>query len=168
LYNILILKRKKEFDMKLPKILALHYGLAAILLATTLTAYATTPKKEMVEAQQQEAEGAIEAAKKAEPATEARPAAISSHKKHSVQSSKGDMIKGQKKATEQGIEDAAAAKPAVEGRPAVTTKKTLKPANEGGKHDLIKAQKKETEKAIKDAEAVNSAVDVKPAATNSN
>lgn len=154
--------------MKLPRLIALHYGLAAILLVTTLTAYAATPKKEMVGAQQQEAKDAIEAAKKAEPNAEARRAAITSHKKHSVQSSKGEMIKGQKKATEQGIEDAAAAKPHEEGRPAVTTKKTLKPPSEGGKLDLIESQKKETEKSIKDAEAVNSAVDVKPAVTNLN
>lgn len=151
--------------MKLPKLIALHYGLAAILLGSTLTAYADTPKKEMVEAQQQEAVDAIGAAKKAEPGNEARPAAITSHKNHSVQSPKADVIKGQIRATEQGMEDAAAAKPAVEGRPAVTTKKTLKPPSEGGKLDLIEAQKKATKKSIKDAEAANSSVDVKPDAT---
>lgn len=132
--------------MKLPKLIALHYGLAAILLGSTLTAYADTPKKEMVEAQQQEAIDAIGAAKKAEPKAEARPSAITSHKNHSVQSPKADAIKGQIKATEQGMEDAAAAKPAVEGRPAVTTKKTLKPPSEGGKLDLIEAQKKGDQK----------------------
>jgi hypothetical protein len=154
--------------MKLPRLIALHYGLAAILLGSTLTAYAETPKKEMVEAQQQKAEDAIDAANKAEPNAEARPAAISSHKEHSVQSPKAEVIKDQKKATEKGIEDAAAAKPAKEGRPAVTTKKTLKPPSEGGKLDLIEAQKKETEKSIKDAEAANAVVDVKPAATELN
>ena len=152
----------------LPKILAVHYGLAAILFGSAFSAYADTPKKEMVEAQQQEAADAIEAAKKAEPGNEARPAAITSHKKHSVQSHKAEMIKSQKKATEQSIEDAAAAKPAVEGRPAVTTKKTFKAPSTGGKHDLIEAQKKATKKSIKDAEAANSAIDVKPAATNVN
>ncbi len=154
--------------MKLPRLIALHYGLAAILLGSTLTAYAETPKKEMVEAQQQEAIDAIGAAKKAKPNAEASPAAITSQKKHSVESHKGQMIKGQMKATEQGIEDAAVAKPAVEERPAVTTKKTLKPASAGGKHDLIEAQKKATKKSIKDAEAANSAIDVKPAATKVN
>lgn len=154
--------------MRLPKLIALHYGLAAILLSSTLTVYADTPKKDMIEAQQQEAVDAIGAAKKAEPGNEARPAAITSHKKHSVESHKGKMIKGQMKATEQGIEDAAAAKPAVEMRPAVTTKKLLKPPSEGGKLDLIESQKKATKKSIKDAEAANSAVDVKPAASGLN
>jgi hypothetical protein len=158
--------------MKLPRLIALHYGLAAILLSTSLTVLARTPKDEakrdLIETQQRVSEEEIDAAKKAEPDAEARPAAISSHKKHSVQSHKGEMIKGQKKATEQAIEDAEAAKPAKEGRPAVTTKKTLKPPIEGGKYDLMESQKKATEKSIKDAESVNSAVDVKPAATNLN
>ena len=134
----------------LPKILAVHYGLAAILLGSTLTAYAETPKKEMVEAQQQEAVDAIEAAKKAEPSAEARPAAITSHKKHSVQSSKGEMIKAQKKATEQGIEGTAVATPEVESRPAVTTKKTLLPTNKAGKA-LIESQKAAAKPSIKDS-----------------
>ena len=134
----------------LPKILAVHYGLAAILLGSTLTAYAETPKKEMVEAQQQEAVDAIEAAKKAEPSAEARPAAITSHKKHSVQSSKGEMIKAQKKATEQAIVDTAVATPEVEGRPAVTTKKTLLPTNKAGKA-LIESQKAAAKPSIKDS-----------------
>jgi hypothetical protein len=150
---------------RLPKILALHYGLAAILLGSTLTAYAGTPKKEMVEAQQQKAVDEIDVAKQAEPDDEARPAATTSQKKHSVQSHKAKMIKEQNTATEQGIEDASAAKPAKEGRPAVTTKKTLKPPSEGGKLDLIESQKKTTEKSIKDAKAANAVVDVKPAAT---
>jgi hypothetical protein len=147
----------------LPKILALHYGLAAILLGSALTAYADTPKKEMIEAQQQEAVKATEAAKKAEPNSEARPAAITSHTKHSVQSPKGDMIKSQKKATEQGIKDAAAAKPAVEARPAVTTKKTSQLPSEGGKHDLIEAQKKAAKQSIKDAEEASAVLELKPA-----
>ena len=134
----------------LPKILAVHYGLAAILLGSTLTAYAETPKKEMVEAQQQEAVDAIEAAKKAEPSAEARPAAITSHKKHSVQSSKGEMIKAQKKATEQAIVDTAVATPEVESRPAVTTKKTLLPTNKVGK-SLIESQKAAAKPATNDS-----------------
>ena len=133
----------------LPKILAVHYGLAAILFGSAFSAYADTPKKEMVEAQQQEAVDAIEAAKKAEPSTEARPAAITSHKKHSVQSSKGEMIKAQKKATEQGIEDKSVATPEVEGRPAVTTKKTLLPTNKTGKA-LMESQKEAAKPATND------------------
>ena len=134
----------------LPKILAVHYGLAAILLGGAFSAYAETPKKEMVEAQQQEAVDAIEAAKNAEPSAEARPAAITSHKKHSVQSSKGEMIKAQKKATEQAIEGTAVATPEVEGRPAVTTKKTLLPTNKVGK-SLIESQNKEAKPSINDS-----------------
>lgn len=134
----------------LPKILALNYGLAAILFGSAFSAYADTPKKEMVEAQQQEAVDAIEAAKKAEPSAEARPAAITSHKKHSVQSSKGEMIKAQKKATEQGIEDKSVATPEVEGRPAVTTKKTLLPTNKTGKA-LMESQKEAAKPATNDS-----------------
>lgn len=136
--------------MKLPRLIALHYGLAAILLGSTLTAYADTPKKEMVEAQQQEAVDAIDAAKQAEPSAEARPAAITSHKKHSVQSSKGEMIKAQKKATEQAIVDKEAAKPEVETRPAVTTKKTLLPTNKAGKA-LIESQNTEAKSSANDS-----------------
>jgi hypothetical protein len=133
--------------MKLPRLIALHYGLAAILMGSALTAYAETPKKEMVEAQQQKAIDAINAAKKAEPDAEARPAAISSHKEHSVQSPKGEMIKGQQNATEQGIEDKAAAKPAEEGRPAVTTEKTLLPTNKVGKA-LMESQKETAKPSV--------------------
>jgi hypothetical protein len=123
--------------MKLPRLIALHYGLAAILMASSMTISAEvlkeavkpkeTVKKEMIEAQQKETEATIKATEKAVPDTEARPATTTSHKEHSVQSSKGEMIKSQKKATEQGVEDAEAAKPAVETRPAVTTKKTSNP-----------------------------------------
>lgn len=106
--------------MRLPKLIALHYGLAAILLSSTLTVHANTPKKEMVEAQQQKAVDAIDAAKKAEPDVEARPAAITSNKKHSVESHKGEMIKKQKKATEKAIKDAEAANSAIGVKPAAT------------------------------------------------
>ena len=63
----------------------------------------------------------LDAAKKAEPNAEARPAATTSQKKHSVQSHKAEMIKEQKKATDETITDTEAAKPEVEGRPSATT-----------------------------------------------
>ncbi len=107
--------------MKLSRLIALHYGLTAILLGSAPSAYAETPKKEMVDAQQQKAIDAIDAAKKAEPNAEARPAATSSQKKHSVQSHKAEMIKEQKKATDKTITDTEAAKPEVESRPSATT-----------------------------------------------
>lgn len=128
--------------MKLPRLIALHYGLAAILLGSALTAYAETPKKEMVDTQKMESEAAIEAAEMANPEAEARPAATTSQKKHSVQSHKAKMIKDQKKATEKSIKDAEAGEPAKESRPAVTTNKTQKVPTSGGKHDLIESQKK--------------------------
>lgn len=53
-----------------------------------------------------ESEAAIDAAEMAKSEAEAGPAAITSHKERSVESSKGKMIKGQKKATEKSIKDA--------------------------------------------------------------
>jgi hypothetical protein len=129
----------------LPKILALHYGLAAILLGSTFAAYADAPKKEMVEAQQQEAVDAINASKKADPYNEQRPAANSSQHKHSTESPKGSMIKKQQKVVDQAADDAEAAKPEVEGRPAVTTKKTSQPENAEGKA-LMESQKRDAAK----------------------
>ena len=152
--------------MKLPRSIALHYGITAILLGSTITAYAETPKKEMVDTQKIESEVAIEATEKAKPNAEARPAATTSHKKHSVQSHKAKMIKDQKKATKKSIEDAETANPEEENRPAVTTNKTLKAPISGGKHDLMESQKKETLKSIQDEKEVNSATDVRPSATN--
>ena len=63
----------------------------------------------------------MDAAKKATPYNEQRPAANTSQEKHSTESPKGQMIKKQMKATDKAIDDAEAATPAVEGRPAVTT-----------------------------------------------
>ncbi len=150
--------------MKLQNLNAPLYGLVAVLLASPMGVLADA-KLEIIGKQQEMTIKERDAAKKATPYNEQRPAANTSQHKHSTESPKGQMIKGQMKETEQGIEDAAAAKPAVEGRPAVTTKKQLKPPSEGGKLDLIEAQKKATKKSIKDAKAANSAVDVKPAAT---
>jgi hypothetical protein len=104
----------------------LVYSLIAVFFTSSLTAYAVTPivdtpKKEMIEAQQQETQKAMEAVDAAEPEAEARPAATASQKKHSEQSNKADMIKKQKKATHQSIKDAEAARPDAEARPAATT-----------------------------------------------
>jgi hypothetical protein len=138
--------------MKLPRLIALHYGLAAILMASTLTVYADAPKKEMVEAQQQEAVDAINASKKANPYNEQRPAANSSQHKHSTESPKGSMIKEQKKATVQGIEDTEASKPTAEARPAAVTSQK-KHSAQSSKGEVIKSQKKAVEKELSDAEA---------------
>ena len=64
----------------------------------------------------------IKAEKKATPQSEVRPAAVTSHKKHSVQSPKAEMIKGQGVATDKAVESSKAAKPEVEARPAATAK----------------------------------------------
>ena len=49
-----------------------------------------------------------------------RPAATTSHDKHSTESPKAGMIKKQMQATDKAISDTQAAKPVVEGRPAAT------------------------------------------------
>jgi hypothetical protein len=113
--------KDKEFDMKLPRLIALHYGLAAILMGATLNSYAETPKKDMIKAQQKESKNAIDAAQKATPDMEARPAATTSQTEHSIQSPKGDMIKDQKKAADKAIDNTQATTPVNEGRPAAAT-----------------------------------------------
>ena len=106
--------------MKLPRLIALHAGLAAALLSSSLIVFAN-PDKQMHEHQQISTQDETKAAKKAKPEKEARPAATTSHKKHSVQSKKAEMIKSQKKATHKAIKDAKAATPEIETRPAATT-----------------------------------------------
>lgn len=94
------------------------YILIAIFLASSLTAFGETlkgtPKKEIIEAQQAETQEAMDAAKEAKPEIEARPAAITKHKKHSEQSYKGEMIKHNKKETHKDIKDAEAANKPIE------------------------------------------------------
>ena len=107
--------------MKLPRLIALHAGLAAALLSSSLIVFAN-PDKQMQEHQQISTHDETEAAKAAKPEVEARPAATTIHKKHSVQSKKAEIIKSQKKATHKAIKDAEAASPEVEARPAATTK----------------------------------------------
>ena len=106
--------------MKIPHLTALKTGLAAALLSSSLIVFAN-PDKQMHEHQQKTSREETAAAKAATPEIEARPAATTSHKKHSVQSKKAEMIKNQKKATHKAIKDEKAATPEVEGRPAVTT-----------------------------------------------
>lgn len=75
----------------------------------------------MIEHHQNTSKEESKAATIAKPDEELRPAATTSHKKHSVQSKKGEMIKSQNRATHKAIKDAKAANPEVEARPAATT-----------------------------------------------
>ena len=106
--------------MKIPHLTALKTGLATALLSSSLIVIAN-PNEQKIEYQQKTSREETAAAKAATPEVEGRPAATTSHKKHSVQSKKGEMIKSQKKATNKAIKDKEAATPEVEGRPAVTT-----------------------------------------------
>ena len=106
--------------MKLPRFIALHYGLAAVLLTSPMAALADA-KNAVIDKQQKMTQEEMDAAKKADPYNEQRPAAISSQSKHSVESPKGDMIKKNQKAVDKTTDAIEAAKPNVENRPAVTT-----------------------------------------------
>ena len=108
--------------MKLPRLIALHVGLTAILLATPMATLADA-KNEVIDKQQKMTQEEMDAAKKAEPYNEQRPAANTSQEKHSTESPKGSMIKKNSKAVDKAVDDAEAATPAVEGRPAATTNK---------------------------------------------
>ena len=105
--------------MKLPRFIALHYGLAAVLLTSPMAALADA-KNAVIDKQQKMTQEEMDAAKKADPYNEQRPAANTSQEKHSTESPKGSMIKKQMKAVDKATDDAAA-KPTVENRPAVTT-----------------------------------------------
>jgi hypothetical protein len=144
------------------------YALIAVFLASSLTAVAEapkeTPKKDIIEAQQLETQESLEAAKKAKPQVETRPAATTEHTKHAEVPPKAEMIKGQQAATDEAIEDSEAAKPEMEARPAATTKHK-KHSVQSHKGEMIKHNKKETHKAIKESQAANKpVVDVLPAA----
>ena len=106
--------------MKLPRLIALHYGLTAVLLTSSMAVFADA-KNELIDKQQKIMQEEMDAAKKAAPYNEQRPAANTSQEKHSTESPKGQMIKKQMKATDKAIEDAESAKPDVESRPAATT-----------------------------------------------
>jgi hypothetical protein len=106
--------------MKLPRLIALHYGLAAILLTAPMAVLADA-KNEVIDKQQKQTQEEMDATKKATPYNEQRPAANTSQEKHSTESPKGSMIKKNEKAVDKATDDAEAAKPAVENRPAVIT-----------------------------------------------
>ena len=111
--------------MKLPRLIALHYGLAAVLLISPMAVVADVKvadaKNEIIDKQQKMTQEEMDASKKGKPANEQRPAAITSQGKHSTESPKGSMIKKQMQSVDKAIDDAEAAKPNVENRPSVTT-----------------------------------------------
>lgn len=106
--------------MKLPRLIATHFGLTAVLLISPMVVLADA-KNEVIDKQQQMTQEEMDAAKKAAPVNDLRPAATTTQGKHSTESPKGDMIKKNEKAVDKAADDAEAAKPAVENRPAVTT-----------------------------------------------
>lgn len=112
--------------MKLPRLIALHFGLSgltgltAILLSMPMTVLADA-KNEIIDKQQKVTQEEMDAAKKTAPVNDLRPAATTTQSKHSLESPKGDMIKKNQKAVDKAAGDAEAAKPVVENRPAVTT-----------------------------------------------
>ena len=117
-------------NMKLPRLMALPIALTAVLFATPMAVLADVKladtkladaKNEIIDKQQKMTQEELDASKKGEPANEQRPAAITSHKKHSTESPKGSMIKKQMQAVDKDTKDAEAAKPKVENRPAITT-----------------------------------------------
>ena len=98
----------------------LQYVLATVLFTASISVIAEPLKKDVIDYQQEQAHEEIDAAKKANPQSETRPATVTSHKKHSVQSPKAEMIKNQGVATDKAVEAMEAAKPEVESRPAAT------------------------------------------------
>jgi hypothetical protein len=94
--------------MKLPRLIATHFGLAAVLLISPMAAIAnvslTDAKNELIDKQQKMTQEEMDAAKKAAPVNDLRPAATTTQK-----------------AVDKATDAAEAAKPAVENRPAVTT-----------------------------------------------
>lgn len=135
--------------MKLPRLIALHYGLTAILLTSSMAVFAETKiadaKNEIIDMQQKMTQEEMDAAKKAAPYNEQRPAANTSQEKHSTESPKGSMIKEQMKATDKEIDDAKAAKPINETRPAATTSQ---------EKDSTESPKGGVKKEIKNANAI--------------
>ena len=116
--------------MKLPQLIALPIVLTAVLFVTPMAVLADVKaanikvadaKNEIIEKQRKMIQEETDASKKSKPENEQRPAAITSHKKHSIESPKGSMIKKQMKAVDKATDDVEAAKPKVENRPAVTT-----------------------------------------------
>ena len=122
--------------MKLPQLIALPIVLTAVLFVTPMAVLADVKaanikvadakneiidNHEIIEKQRKMIQEETDASKKSKPANEQRPAAITSHKKHSIESPKGSMIKKQMQSVDKATDDAEAAKPKLENRPAVTT-----------------------------------------------
>jgi hypothetical protein len=159
--------------MKLPRLIAIHYGLAAILLSASLAVHADS-KKDLIEFQQKTSQEELDAAQKAKPSVENRPAVttkktlIPSKMDNTVSPAadlKDQMIEYQQKVTQEEIDAAQKAKPSIETRPAVVTKKTSKKPVTDSKDALIESQTSEAAKAIKDAAAAKPAVEGRPAVT---
>ena len=106
--------------MKIPRLIALHFGLTAALLTSSMAVLADA-KNEIIDKQQKMTQEEVDAAKKAVPKNDLRPAATTTQSKHSVESPKGDMIKKNQKAVDKATDAVEAAKPKVENRPAVIT-----------------------------------------------
>jgi hypothetical protein len=153
----------------LPKVLALHYGLVAILFASSMTVYAATDtnnlKSEAIDYQQKQAQDSIDGAEKAKPLEEGRPA-VTTKKTHKPQLTDGKdaLIESQELNAAKSVTDAEAAKPAVENRPAVTTKHK-KHSVQSHKAEMKRQQIKSTNKSIDDAAAAKPSVEGRPAVT---
>ena len=132
--------------MKLLSLNSLRYGLSAVLLSTTLNVFADA-KTPMIEQQQLKTAADIEAADKAKPMVEMRPAVttqktlVSPDTVGNVPDPKKAMIKHQQKTTQDEMNAAASAKPAKEMRPAVTTKKTLKAPDDAAQTPAVEPKK---------------------------
>ena len=103
--------------MKLP--IVINCVFASLLTVASISAFADA-KDAVIDKQQQMTQEEMDAFKKSQPLDEKRPAATTSHDKHSTESPKAGMIKKQMQATDKAISDTQAAKPVVEGRPAAT------------------------------------------------
>jgi hypothetical protein len=156
---------------KLPRILAVHYGgLAAILMASTLMAstnpvYADSLKNEAIDHQQKQAQEGIDAAEKAKPMDENRPAVTTKKTlKQPATDGKEALIESQELDAAQSIKDAEAAKPVVENRPAATTKHK-KHSVQSHKAEMKRHQQKQTNQSIDDATAAKPDAEGRPAVT---
>jgi hypothetical protein len=112
-----MLKAYRNIMLRRFKVKTRLLGLIAILLSISVPVLADP----QIEYQKKTAAEEIEAAKKAKPEKELRPAATTHHKKHSVESHKANIIKHQIKEADKEITDTEAASPEVEARPAATT-----------------------------------------------
>lgn len=97
-------------------------GLSIILTSVSLTALAVDAKHEMIEKQQQKTADDLDAANKAKPPVEKRPAAtVKNSTAPPVSGGKADLIEHQQETARKTAKDLKAATPETESRPAVTT-----------------------------------------------